>query len=211
MLNGKQLGELQTVVADYQPEAGQLSLAFPDGGEARGVVEYGAPFQIRFFSGQREARPLLGPWSEALSEFTGRQLRLVAPGVGVDRGRQGAVSVISRASLSRLAEVADQDSIDARRFRMLIEIDGVRAHEEDRWVRRRVRVGSALIGPRGHVGRCLVTSRDPESGNVDLPTLELLGEYRRELDTTEPLAFGIYGEVLEPGEVRVGDSVALGQ
>ena len=60
----------------------------------------------------------------------------------------------------------------------------------------------------GHVGRCLVTSRDPETGEVDLPTLDLLGAYRRDLDTTEPLPFGIYGEVLVPGVVRVGDAVA---
>jgi uncharacterized protein YcbX len=61
---------------------------------------------------------------------------------------------------------------------------------------------------RGHVGRCLVTTRHPDSGLSDLPTLELLS-YRRELATTEPLAFGVYGEVLEPGRVRVGSVVAL--
>ena len=60
------------------------------------------------------------------------------------------------------------------------------------------------------MGRCLVTSRDPESGDVDLPTLEILGEYRRGLASTEPLAFGIHGEVVRPGTVRLGDPVTLG-
>ncbi len=92
---------------------------------------------------------------------------------------------------------------------MLIEIDGVAAHEEDGWVGRRVRIGAAVVVMHGHVGRCLVTSRDPETGEVDLPTLDMLGGYRRDLDTTEPLPFGIYGEVLEPGRVSVGDAVAL--
>jgi uncharacterized protein YcbX len=59
---------------------------------------------------------------------------------------------------------------------------------------------------RGHVGRCLVTSQSPDTGVVDLPTLELLS-YRRGAATTEPLAFGVFGEVLEPGTVRIGDSV----
>jgi uncharacterized protein YcbX len=92
---------------------------------------------------------------------------------------------------------------------MLIEVDGVHAHEEDGWVGRRIHVGEATLAMHGHVGRCLITSRDPESGEVDLPTLDLLGEYRRDLDSTEPLPFGIYGEVLHGGTVRIGDPVEL--
>jgi uncharacterized protein YcbX len=56
---------------------------------------------------------------------------------------------------------------------------------------------------------CLVTSRHPDSGEMDLPTLDLLGSYRSDAGTTEPLAFGIHGEVVEPGAVRVGDPVNL--
>jgi uncharacterized protein YcbX len=93
---------------------------------------------------------------------------------------------------------------------MLIEIDGVGAHEEDSWVGRSAQVGGAVVRFRGHVGRCLTTSRDPETGEVTLPTLDLLGDYRRGAETTEPLPFGIYGEVVEPGTVRIGDTVILG-
>jgi uncharacterized protein YcbX len=101
------------------------------------------------------------------------------------------------------------ESVDPRRFRMLIEIDGVPANYEDRWVGRRARVGGALIGWGGHVGRCLITSRDPETGEIDLPTLDILGDYRGRVEATEPLPFGIYGRVLEPGSVAVGDAVVL--
>ena len=38
----------------------------------------------------------------------------------------------------------------------------------------------------------------------------MLGRYRAETETTEPLPFGIHGEVLEPGRVALGDAVALG-
>ena len=38
----------------------------------------------------------------------------------------GAFSLISRASLTRFAEAGEIDRSIARRFRMLIEIDGVR-------------------------------------------------------------------------------------
>src|SRR5207248_282389 len=123
----------------------------------------------------------------------------------VDRGATGAVSVISRASLQRLAEVAGRDAVDVRRFRMLIEVDGVGAHEEDDWVGRRVRVGEATLRLEGHVGRCVITSRDPDTGSVDLPTLDILRDYRGELERTEPLPFGVYGRVLEPATIRIGD------
>ena len=209
MINGKMVGELTQVVADYELDSGVLGLVFPDGTEARDEVRYGGTVRARFFSHEVNARALLGPWDEALSSFIGRPLRLARAEIAVDRGRGGAVSLVSRGSLRRLAQTNGDDSIDARRFRMLVEVDGIDPHVEDGWVGRRVRIGSALVAVNGHVGRCLITSRDPDTGQVDLPTLDMLGTYRRDLDTTEPLPFGIYGAVVEPGAVSVGDAVAL--
>jgi hypothetical protein len=140
----------------------------------------------------------------------GRPVRLVAaPGVGADRGRAGSVSLMSRASLRQLAEVAGSEPVDGRRFRMLIEVEGVDAHAEDEWVRHKVRIGSALVEWHGHVGRCATTTRDPDSGEVTFPTLHVLATYRKEHPSEEPLPFGIYGEVLEGGRVQVGDEVAV--
>jgi hypothetical protein len=213
MLNGKQLGSLQAVVADYSPGERTLAVSIPEQGELRGVVETGAAVSVRFFSREVEGREVLGPWSEALSVFAGQPLRLIEndPGEsGVDRREGGPVSLVSTASLERLAEQGSlEEPIDARRFRMLFEVDGTEPHEEDEWLGRRIRVGAAVVEPRGHVGRCAITQRDPESGVTDLLTLKLLGEYRRDADTTEPLACGVYGVVLEPGTVRVGDAVEL--
>jgi hypothetical protein len=88
---------------------------------------------------------------------------------------------------------------------MLIEVDGVEPHDEDAWLGKRLQVGGAVLRFDGHVSRCLVTSRDPESGKVTVPTLDLLRAYRTGVESTEPLPFGIYGRVLRPGTVRVGD------
>ncbi len=209
MINGKRLASLQTVRASYEPQNGGLALAFPDGSRVEGEVQYGETLPIKFFSHACDARLLVGPWSQALSDFFDEPLRIVEPEVGVDRGRTGGVSIISRASVQHLAEVAAQESVDVRRFRMLIEVDGVDAYEEDSWVRRRLRIGPALVAMNGNVGRCLVTGRDPDSAETTLPTLELLGNYRGDATSTEPLPFGIYGEVLEPGSVSVGDPVAV--
>lgn len=209
MMNGKNFKHLQAVVADYDPDAETLTLAFPDGSEANGGVQYGDAITTSFFNHPKEAREVSGPWSEALSSFFGQPLRLVGTSGAVDRGRYGAISVMSRASLRRLAGVADRDGVDGRRFRMLIEVDGIAAHEEDGWVRQRVRIGSALVRGCGHVGRCVITTRDPDTGEGDLDTLKLLATYRHKIDTTEPLPFGIYGEVLEGGPVRIGDPVTV--
>ena len=211
MINAKHIGGLQSVVADYSDAGRTLKLTFPGGDTVEGEVRLGEPLTTRFFSEPTDGRLVEGPWEAALSDHFGESLRLVEigdRGTGVDRGLDGSASLISRASLARLAEAGGTNAIDPRRFRMLIEIDGVGAHEEDRWVGRKVRIGEATVAFHGHVGRCLVTSRDPDTGEVTLPTLDMLGDYRSHTHTTEPLPFGIYGQVLDPGTVRVGDEVA---
>jgi uncharacterized protein YcbX len=208
MCNGKHFAELMQVVSRLDGDV--LTLSFPDGTEASGTVGYGETLPIKFFGHACESRVVEGLWAEMLSEFLGKPVRLVRPEVGVDRGREGAVSVLSRASVDHLAQVAETDSVDVRRFRMLVEVDGVDPYEEDSWVGRPVRLGQALVMMNGNVGRCLITSRDPESAEVNLPTLKLLADYRGNgYRSTEPLPFGIYGRVLERGRVRVGDSVFL--
>jgi uncharacterized protein YcbX len=207
MVNGKRWGELQAIVADFDPDGRTLALALPDGTTASGAIAHAGPVQTTFFSRPREAQELRGPWSEALSAFFGEPLRLVEVPSAVDRGRKAAVSLISRASLRRLAQSATCDTVDDRRFRMTIEVEGVDAHAEDSWIGERVRIGAALVRFRGNIGRCMVTTRNPDTGAVDLQTLHALADYRRHVDSSEPLPFGIYGEVLAGGTVRVGDPV----
>lgn len=210
VVNSKQLANLNEVVASYDDAKRQLELRFPGDRQVAGTIELGPPMQATFHSRPAQARELRGAFGEALSDHIGRPVRIVE-GVdrsGVDRGRAGAVSLVSRASLGALTRISGTGEVDARRFRMLVVIDGLdEAHEEDTWVGEQIRVGSAVVRVRGHVGRCNVTHRDPETGSLDLPTLDLLRSYRAGLDTTEPLAFGVYGEVLEPGRVAVGDAV----
>jgi uncharacterized protein YcbX len=209
MVNGKVVRNLQVVTPAYDPDAEELTLTFPGGARVDGPVRLGEPLPTQFFGRPRSSPEVIGPWAEAISAFFDRPLRLVATRTAVDRGIRATVSVVSRGSLRRLAEQAECDTVDSRRFRMLIEIDGVAPHEEDAWVGHRVQIGPASLRMHGHVGRCLITSRDPDTAEVDLPTLELLAAYRREIESTEPLAFGIYGEVLVGGTVRIGDPVAV--
>ena len=212
MVNGKLLGGLNEIVAAYDHRARTLELRFPDGREVAGPVELGDPIATRFYSRPAQARELRGDFAAAVSQHVGRPLRIVE-GIdrsGIDRGRGGAVSLVSQASLAALARQAGAEEVDSRRFRMLVVVGGLdEPHEEDTWVGERIRVGDALVRVRGHVGRCSITHRHPETGVSDLMTLDLLRAYRGGLDTTEPLAFGIYGEVLDEGRIAVGDPVGV--
>lgn len=213
MINGKRLNSLQAVLADYSDADRTLSLRFPDETVVTGPVQHGRRLVAGFFSTTVGAVEVRGPWSDALSEHVGTAVRLVeaeAAAGAVDRGQDGAVSLISRATVERLTSAAGRErAIDARRFRMLFEIDGTTAHEEDGWLERTLSIGEAVVVLQGHVGRCLVTKLDPDTGVRDLETLDILASYRRGAATTEPLACGVYGAVLAPGIVRVGDSVEL--
>jgi uncharacterized protein YcbX len=185
-------------------------LTFPDGAVVEDDVRLGEEVETKFFSVTDSGRLLEGPFSQALSDYAGQPLELVeARASAIDRGSMGVASLISRASVARLAQENGDHDIDWRRFRMLIEIDGVDAHEEDTWLGRATRIGGAVITWGGNVGRCLTTSRDPDTGEIDLPTLDMLRSYRGEITTTEPLPFGIYGGVVEEGKVQVGDIVEL--
>jgi uncharacterized protein YcbX len=210
MVNGKVAQTLLAVRPEYDDSGGRLSLCFPDGEVVAGEIAVTEPVTTSFFGRPVNGRVVDGPWSEALSAFAGRSLTLVrteAPGDGSDRGRTAGASLVGTASLEALASAAGVDAVDGRRFRMLFGVDGLAPHEEDGWLGRRVRVGSAVVEPRGNVGRCAVTTLDPDTGVSDLDTLRVLGAYRGGVPTTEPLPFGIWGEVVEPGRVRLRDSV----
>ena len=209
LFNNKRNGPMVRVRSEWDEDTGVLALVFPDGRRVEGEVELGEQVEATMYEHPHPSRRVLGPWEAALSEHVGRPLTLLrAESHAVDRGyRGGTVSLVSRASLERLREEARSEApVDGRRFRMLFEIDGVSAHEEDDWLGTQVRVGEATIVLNGDVGRCVVTSHDPDRGYTDLDTLGVLARYRRE-GRTEDLPFGVYGAVAVPGRVRVGDAV----
>ena len=210
LVNSKGLGMLQQIVPSYDEETELLTLAFPDGRALSHHVSVDGALDARFWSVSVPARVVEGPWSEALSDFTGRELRLVrADTPATDRRRSGAATLLGTGSLRAMARLLGVQDVDGRRFRMNFGVDGLAEHEEDEWLGRRVRIGQAVVVPQGNVGRCAVTTQNPETGAPDLDTLKALAEYRGEVETTEPLPFGVHAAVAQPGRVRVGDPVEL--
>ena len=210
LVNGKGRPELMRVRPEWDEASRRLALAFPDGSVVEGEVEPGEPFAAELYGTPHPSRLVPGPWQEALSEFAGEPLTLLWSERGAqDRGndRGGWATLISQGSLQHLgAEAGATEPVDGRRFRMLFEIDGVEPHEEDTWLGNRVAIGDAVLVPLGDVGRCVVTTCDPDTAVSDLDTLKVLARYRRD-GVVEPLPFGVYCDVAVPGRVRVGDAV----
>ena len=211
LANGKRFPQLMQIRPEWDEGTRRLTFELPDGERIDGVVELGEPVETTLYRTRHPSRRVGGPWEDAISELAGEPLALLwSEGGAVDRGadRGGWATVISRASLERLGAEAGLAAPDGRQFRMLFEIDGVGANEEDEWIGGRVRVGEAMLAPLGDVGRCVTTTRNPDSGEFAFPTLDTLAAYRRE-GVTEALPLGIYCDVLEPGRVRVGDMVSV--
>ncbi len=210
LVNGKFAGTLVQVAATTDRDATTLALRFPDGSVEDGPVELDGTVETDFYGRPVAGRLVRGTFSAALSELAGKSLRLVRvdePGAGSDRGHDGTISVVSRGSLETIAREAEAESVDGRRFRMLFEVDGIEPHGEDRWAGQRVAIGNAVVRIHGLVGRCAVTSQNPDTGVPDLSTLRVIKKYRSEIETDEPLPFGVWGGVEVPGVVRVGDAV----
>ena len=210
LISNKDFPVFQLIHASYDEERETLTVTLTDGREVTGTVERGEEVETTFHKRPRQARLVRGPWGDALSELAGEALRLVEPSApATDRGRNGAVTLLATASLDALGDVLGVSAVDGRRFRMNFGVEGLEPHEEDTWLGRRVQVGDAVVIPNGNVGRCVITTQNPDTAISDLDTLKGLAAYRRELETTEPLPFGVHGAVATPGRVRVGDPVGL--
>ena len=192
------------VAADWDRHAEELRVVV-DGEVAEGsALGVGEPIPVEYRGRRLPMQVVEGPWTALLSQLHGSPVRIVRseePG----QLQEAPVTLVSRASLERLGREAGQ-SVDGRRFRMLFDLDGCAAHEEDAWSGRRLRVGEAVVRVGGPVERCALTTRDPDTGERDLDTLGLIRAYREPRRGVE-IPFGVYAAVERPGRVRLGDEV----
>jgi len=212
LVNGKRFGELALITPCWDEHTRELALRFPSGETVCSIVNIGSPSHFSHGSMTVAAREVVGPWAAALSDYLRRRVMLLWTDSGYpDRAvRGGSISIVSYESITRLqSELRVAAPIDSRRFRMTFDIAGApRAHAEDDWLGRYIRIGGAAFEPLGHVGRCVVTCRDPATGQRDLDTLGALARYRL-AGRSEPLSFGIYCRVAASGRVRLGDGLNL--
>ncbi len=208
-VSGPRHGPLMRVKAGYDGATERLALTFPDGSVTDGPADRTTGEQVvsDFWGRTVRGHEVEGPFSPALSAWYGSPLRLIRTERPGDANDVWPVSLLSTASADALARGAGADRVrETRRFRLLFELDGCEPYEEDTWIGRTVRVGDATVRVPGQIPRCAVTTYDPDTGERDAGTLKAIKDTRGQGPDGE-LFFGVYGEVMQPGTVRVGDPV----
>jgi uncharacterized protein len=207
-LSGISKAPLMPIVSTWSVVDEQLTMRFPDGSSAKGsALPVGEPVDIKLFDRTVPARTIDPVFTEAVRRVvldeTLSVFRVDEPEFA---GGGHRASVISLASVADVGSRGGDALLDPRRFRMLIELDGVDAYDEDRWRGRRVRLGDAVIRLGQRVHRCVMTNLAPDTGENDFDTLTVLAQHRK--FGTE-LLLGVYGDVEQPGRIEIGDAAEL--
>ena len=199
---------LAQVAAHTDPSAATLQLAFPDGQTVEAEVCLSEAVETPMYGRTAVGHVVDGPWADVLSDFAERPLRVVRTDEPGGSRSGHPATLLTDGSLARLGAELGVESVDPRRFRMLIDLEQGEAHEEDRWVGGRVALGDTILRISAPVPRCAITTHHPDSGARDLDTLRAIKGYRG-LTNSKDLLFGVWGEVERPGTVRVGDEVRV--
>ena len=201
LVNGKRIGGgLNLASADWDPSSAVLALTLPDGSVLRDEVRRGEPTITDVYGRLIRGSIVSGPFAEALSMLAGMPVLLIEREEGSWATDSRPATIISRASV-------DSFGGDGRRFRMLLEVDGVDAFAEDRWQGRTLRVGDATLLVERPTPRCVLPSYHPDTAEKDRDMLRELLAARGPIDGQPCL--GVFAEVLQPGTVRVGDTIEI--
>ena len=168
----------------YQP-----SFAEPDRPEASRTV-------VRTPGGQE-----LDVIDPALAEELGFGARVIKQNRGVFDAMP--LSLLSTGSIAALEEIVGAELVPERfRPNLLMEpgVDG--PFPEDRWVGSVLRIGGMAMRVDQRDERCVMINVDPLSTERDASILKAVAR-------TREACFGVYGTVVTPGTVAVGDSVVL--
>ena len=208
LLTQRHFGQLVQVQAEYDLDPERLTLRMPGGDVVEGPVVPAEPTVTRIFGRRVMGNAAPGDWDAALADLCGVTVKLIRaqqPGQCYD---EFPISLLSTASLETLGEYAGAEvSLDSRRFRPNFLLRGCGPHEEDDWIGEAIRIGDGLqVRVVARDPRCAITAHDPDTGETDLNTPEIIARYRPAGGTAY---FGVYGIVENPGHVAVGDSVTL--
>jgi uncharacterized protein len=109
-------------------------------------------------------------------------------------------------SLINLGSVRDLErkigaAIDPIRFRANVYFDGPPDWGELGWMERGIAVGAARLRVIAPITRCAATEVNPQTAERDIPMVaELMRHFGHNL-------MGVYAEVVEPGEIAIGDRI----
>ena len=131
----------------------------------------------------------------AIREAAGEDARLVTNAAGARFHDEAPILVATDGALSVIGA-------DRRRFRANVVVTGVEGVAEAGWIGRALRMGEVRLRVASRCERCLMTTIDPDTLELDPGVLRRV---RAELEAS----MGVYCEVVEPGQIAVGDPVEL--
>jgi uncharacterized protein YcbX len=206
--SGSNKTPLIPIHAEYEATADLLTLRLPDGTTVTGPgTADGEALTVDFYGRAVPAHLVAGGFEESITHYAGHTVRVARVDRPGDATDERPVTLVSLASVEELSRQGGRATpVDAGRFRMLIELAGCQPHEEDTWSGRHLRIGQAVVAVGEPVPRCVITTLDPRTGVRDFPTLSVIRRYRGVAGEGE-LRFGVYGDVVQPGTIEVGDAV----
>jgi uncharacterized protein YcbX len=125
-----------------------------------------------------------------------------APEIGLADAPFASVSVLSLSSLRALAQKAGV-ALDPRRFRGNLWLDGLAPWEEFDLIGKTLTIDDAQLEVLEPITRCRATEANPETGERDLNTLQVLKEGWGHTN------FGVYAKVTRSGSIACGASVSI--
>jgi len=188
----------------WEPARNLLALRFPDGSVVQDAPGPGTAAVTRLYGGRKvPGRVIPGPLSAALSGYLGRTVHLFKRSADHFGNDDHPVTLMSEASLHALAPKFGGAAPDPRRFRMTITVTGTDPWAEHNWGGHQVTIADTALRVLEPVPRCVITTRNPESGTTDARILHALAQLRGKNDIT----FGVWCEIIQPGNIKVGDPV----
>ncbi|WP_458248257.1 MOSC domain-containing protein [Streptomyces sp. MAI_2237] len=132
----------------------------------------------------------------------------VAAGTFFDYGQ---VHLVTTSSLARLRAVYPNGDFDPRRFRpnLVVDTGEEPAFMEDDWQDWRLRVGKALLRVAVSTPRCVVPTLGHGELKEDPGIMRAIAREHRlpVFDLGRLACLGMYLDVLEPGTIRLGDTI----
>lgn len=135
-----------------------------------------------------------------VSHHVGRPVTL-ARETTVSHFDDGPVSLVGRASVDALSDYRGEP-VEPARFRPNIVLEGAAGFAEDRWVGRRVHVGTSVLQVSMPSPRCVM---------IDAKTAELPAQPGNltAIGRLNDACLGVIATVVRPGRIRVGDAAVL--
>jgi len=141
------------------------------------------------------------------AEFCADELRgppkvLRAEGHSFSDVSRKVISIINLASIAALEDVVGLP-VHPLRFRGNLHVEGWPAWHDFDLLNSEIAIGSARLKVVKRIVRCAATEVDPNTGIRDIEVPRIL------MKTYDHVDCGVYAEVVEAGEIAIGDSVTI--